>query len=266
MHQISIFLFKNKRFFLFLTLSIIGIALTVSTNTYHRYQFWHSASWLSGNIHNIQQNIGNYFQLKKENALLTADNTFLKEQLLNTTRANINPTQIDFTIIQGQTVKNSYNLTRNYITINIGNKTGVSQDMGVITNKGIVGIIDRVSSNFSRIQSILNSNSKISVQLKNTNHLGILEWDGTDPRYAQIADVPSLATININDTIVTSGNSLTFPRGLLVGVVKKFQLDDSQNYYKIQIELINDMTSLNAVYVIQNNDLEEINSLNSANE
>ncbi len=266
MQQILIFLFKNKHFFLFLLLFLFAVGITISTRTYHGAQFWNSANAISGNFFQIQSTFSAYFQLKKDNEVLLQNNAALKKEILRSKGTGINPSQLQFSSITGVVIKNSYSLSHNYLTINIGSDQGVKQDLGVISDQGIVGIIDRVNSRFARVQSILNLKSKISVQIKNTNHLGILEWKGLDPRLAVVSDVPSLAKIAVNDTIVTSGNSLAFPKGLAVGIIKKFELDESQNYYSIQIELINDLTSVNAVYVITNRDAEAIKKLDPKDE
>ncbi len=266
MQQILIFLFKNKHFFLFLLLFLFAFIITISTRTYHGAQFWNSANTISGNFFQIQQTFGEYFQLKKDNEVLLQNNAALKKEVLRSKSSGINPAQLQFTSVTGVVIKNSYTLSHNYLTINVGSDQGVKQDLGVISDQGVVGIIDRVNSRFARVQSILNLKSKISVQIKNTNHLGILEWRGLDPRFAVVSDVPSLAKIAVNDTIVTSGNSLAFPKGLVVGVIKKFELDESQNYYSIQIELINDLTSINAVYVLTNLDAEAIKKLDPKDE
>jgi rod shape-determining protein MreC len=266
MQQILIFLFKNKHFFLFLLLFIVAFIITISTRTYHGAQFWNSANSISGNFFQIQNSFGDYFHLKKDNEVLLENNAALKKELLRSKSSGINPAQLQFSSVTGIVIKNSYNLSHNYLTINVGSNQGVKEDLGVISDQGVVGIIDRVNSRFARVQSILNVKSKISVQIKNTNHLGILEWKGLDPRLAIVSDVPSLAKIAVNDTIVTSGNSLAFPKGLVVGIIKKFELDESQNYYSIQIELINDLTSINSVYVITNRDAEDIKKLDPKDE
>ena len=45
--------------------------------------------------------------------------------------------------------------------------------MAVINSKGIIGITEHVSKNYSRVQSILNKNSKINAKLKNNSILGV---------------------------------------------------------------------------------------------
>jgi rod shape-determining protein MreC len=133
--------------------------------------------------------------------------------------------------------------------------------MGVVTSKGIVGIVENVSPNYSTVISILNSNSRINAQLKRSNHFGTLVWNGDDPAVVQLTDVPSVAPLAEGDTIITGGRSLIFPKGIPIGAVKNFSLDQSESYYNIDIQLFNDMTNIGYVYIIENTSQSEIRAL-----
>ena len=61
--------------------------------------------------------------------------------------------------------------------------------------------------------------------------------------------------------IVTGGKSTIFPEGIGIGTIKSFELDPSENFYSIKVELFNDMTNIGYVYVIENLDREEIQTL-----
>ena len=164
--------------------------------------------------------------------------------------------------IRDRVIKNSYSLNNNYLTINIGNIDSISEDMGVVSNKGIIGITDRVSKNYSRVISVLNTKLNLNAKLKKSNHFGILNWNGLNYSTVQLIDLPKQTKINIGDTIITGGNSFIFPEGVLIGNVSSFKLDDTQNYIEAEISLFNDMTNIKNVYVIRNNDLEELKKLN----
>jgi rod shape-determining protein MreC len=84
---------------------------------------------------------------------------------------------------------------------------------------------------------------------------------------AQLTDIPKNAPVVIGDTIITSGRSAIFPKGIPVGTVADFKLDAAENYYDINLKLFNDMTNLGHVYIIENIDSSEINELlNSGDE
>ena len=151
--------------------------------------------------------------------------------------------------------------------VNKGKRDSIKQDFGVITSKGILGIIDETSSKYATVLSILNTNIKISAQLKNSNHFGSLMWDTKSPNMIQLTEISKIAPMRAGDTIVTSGRSIIFPKGIPIGTIENFKLDDAENFYTINVKPFNDMTNIEHVYIIENRDGTEINNLlNSNNE
>ena len=148
--------------------------------------------------------------------------------------------------------------------INKGRNDSVKQDMGVITSKGIVGIIENNSSNYANVQSVLNSLSEINASIKNTNNFGSLKWNGEDFKTVQLVDILRSAAIKKGDTVITGGMSSIFPKGIPIGTIENFDLDVSQNYYLIDVKLFNDMTTLDHVYVIENLNRDEILTLEAS--
>jgi len=76
-----------------------------------------------------------------------------------------------------------------------------------------------------------------------------------------LKDIPKQANVSIGDTIVSGGNSLIFPKGIPIGYVDSYKLDNSQNYLELEIQLATDMANIEKIYVLKNNNLREINSL-----
>jgi rod shape-determining protein MreC len=268
MQQIINFLIKNKNFILFLLLLFISLVFTIQSHSYHKSKFINSANWLTGGIYEQANDISSYFSLKSENEKLVEENRKLKA-LLYSKKDSLHSVQFidsasyatDYLLRAAKITKNSYAKPNNIILINKGSNDSIRTDMGVITPNGIIGVIDRVGRNHATIISILNSISKTNAQLKNTNHFGSLSWDGKNPNVVQLEDIEKLATFNVNDTIITGGNSTFFPKGIPIGIVKDFTLNTTKNLYDINVQLFNDMTNLEHVYVIENLHREEIDNL-----
>ena len=148
-----------------------------------------------------------------------------------------------------------------FITINVGNKDGIDSDNGVISSNGVVGIIDKTTTNYSRLISILNTNFLLNAKFKNSNYFGVLSWNGRNINRVQLKDIPKQAKVKIGDTIVTGGNSLIFPKGILIGYVDSYKLDNSENYLELEVNLSTDMTNIENLYIINNNNISEINLL-----
>ena len=261
MRQIVNFILRNKNFLLFLLLFIIAFFLTLQSHSYHKSKFINSANFLTGGVYESVNSIDQYFNLKQENLNLLEENNRLKEALFNTPESTNEELDYNFNVIPGQVIKNDYSNSNNYLTINIGTKDSISEDNGVITAKGIVGIIDNTSKSYARVLSILNTNSRINAQLKKTNHFGLLKWDGKSPKFVQLTDVQKQAPVAIGDTIITGGRSTIFPKGIPIGKVESFYMDTTENYLTLEVFLFNDMTRIGHVHIIKNLDKEEIQSL-----
>ena len=271
MQQIINFLIRNKTFLLYLLLLSISFVFTIQSHSYHKSKFINSANFLSGGVYNSVNNISEYFKLNEQNALLQQENNTLRTLIYNTTRKNdsIQITYTDSTNISATTyaftpavvIKNSYSATDNILLLNKGKRDSIKQDFGVITSKGIVGIIDDTSNGYATVISILNTNSRINAQLKHTNHFGSLVWDAKSPEVVQLKDLSNFAPIKAGDTIITGGQSTIFPKGVPIGTIQDFTLDPGGDTYIIQVKLFNDMTNIGHVYVVENLNAPEINSL-----
>lgn len=267
MWQIIQFFKKLKNFFFFFFFFVISLAFIFYTNLYPKSRFLHSSRAISGQIYSAKNSFGVYLDLKQNNQILSEENKKLRQELLNLQSFNIK--KIDslgvlsfsphsFKVLRAEVIKNTIGFTKNYFLINKGEKDSVFQDMGVISSKGVVGIIDKTSGRFAGVQSILNVNSRLSVALKKSSHFGTLNWDGKDIRITKMLDVPNTANLVVGDTVVTDGRSNIFPKNIPVGKVKSFKINPLDNSYTLDIELFTDMSSLQHIYIIQNKDRSEI--------
>lgn len=264
MQQILNFVFKNSMLLLFLLLLGISLSLTIQAHSFHRSRTVSSANAVTGYVYEQINNVEEYLSLKQQNENLAEENARLKKLLFNTQdTVGAEPVEIpdaigNFNVIQSKVIANSYNVHENYLTINSGTKDGVKPDMGVVSNLGVVGIVENVSPGYATVISVLNLKFKLAAKIKKNNHYGFLVWNGENAGYAQLIDVPRLAAVKKGDTIVTGGRSDIFPENIPIGKIDKVYMDNETNYYTLNVRLFNDMTSLGHVYIIENKDRDEI--------
>jgi len=265
------FLAKHRYLLFFLLLESIALSITISSHSFHKSIFVNSSNGITGGILSEINDFDAYLNLKSSNKLLLEENTKLKNIIENFKTNNIESLPSDtvlknrkFKYIASQVIKNEYIKFNNYLTLNKGLQNGVTIDMGVVNEKGILGIINNVSKKYATVISILNQKSHINVKLKKSNYFGSLVWNGANYNILQLVDLPRQAKINIGDTIVTGGQSTIFPKGILVGTVSKIKIKDN-NLSKINITLFNDMSNINHVYLIINNDAKQIKTLENNN-
>lgn len=261
MQRIINFILSNRNTVLYVFLLLISLILTFRSHSYHQSKAFNSSKWLTGNVYKTADDIISYFNLRKENNSLIEENKRLREQIFNLKVENLSAldsSTSNFEVVNAKITKNSFASPRNYLTINKGKKHGIRQDMGVITTKGILGIVENTSTNFSTVQSILNTKSNINAKIKNTYYFGSLVWNANDYNTVQLVDIPRMVPIKIGDTIVTGAMSSIFPENIPIGFINAFNLNDAQSFYNIDIQLFNDMANIKNIYIINNKNREEV--------
>ncbi len=265
MQQIFNFIFKNSYRLLFLLLLGISLSLTIQAHSFHKSKVISSANFLTGGVYSQLNSIDEYFSLRSRNEELAFENARLKMLLFNKTDSvDVDKTDSiaglkKINVIVSKVIHNNYNSPENYLTLYAGANQGVEVDMGVINDLGIVGIIENTSPKYSTVLSVLNVKSRINAKFKKSNHFGSLVWNGKNTGFVQLIDVPRLAaSVRKGDTVVTGAESRIFPENINIGTVHKIYIDDKTNYYTIDVKLFNDMTNLGHVYIIKNNEREEL--------
>jgi rod shape-determining protein MreC len=158
----------------------------------------------------------------------------------------------DFDFISAEVVSNSISSQFNYITINKGKADGIAPDMGVVSSKGVVGIVSVVSDHYAVILPVLNPKFRLSCKVLRSNNFGSLTWNGRDPRMADLEELPRHVVFQKGDTVVTSGYSAIFPSGIRVGTIAAHKKQRDDNFYTLEVLLATDFTSLQHVRIINN--------------
>lgn len=261
MQQIINFIVRYKIPVLYFFLLIVSLAFTAQSHSYHRSRFFNSANWVSGILYNTSHSITHYFSLGTENEKLLEENRRLRQLLFNQEEADsidLDSASSTYVVRKARVIKNSYASPNNYITINRGRRDSVQQDMGVITSEGVLGIVEHVTGRFAAVQSILNTKSIINAKIKNTDYFGSLTWDTRRYNVVQLEDIPRVVPVLVGDTIVTGAMSSIFPENIPIGVIREFEREESESFYRIDVELFNDMANLSDVYIIENRDRPEL--------
>lgn len=270
MRSLIRYLIKNHAFVLFVLLEILALTMVFSYNSFQKAKYLNSANRISGSVYNSFQSVKNYFGLTKVNRELAEENARLHmilenrngwESFRDTLPEFFQISDSTFRFIPAQVINNSVNRPFNYITLNKGSRHGIKPDMGIVSTRGIVGVVAQVSESYAMGLSLLNRRWSVSAKLEKSGYFGSLVWQDNDYRIASLTEIPLHVEISTGDTVVTSGYSSIFPEGILVGTISNFSQPDGENYYDIEVKLAVDFKSLSYVEVIENLDREEINLL-----
>ena len=258
---------KYSNFLLFLLLETIAIALIVQSSNFQRSRIIGFNRQVTGYIFSKVDGAREYLSLKEVNQQLANENLELRNRLEKVSRLmdsaivvhEIGESQ-HFDYVPSRIVHNSVYKQYNYITLDKGKKQGVFRDMGVISDRGLVGIVFETSNNFATVIPVINRDFRLSVKIKSNNYAGILQWEGESPLFAMLTEIPFHVILMEGDTILTSGFSSIFPEGIQVGKIESFALEKG-NFYDIKVRLSTDFQRLYHVNVIRNYRQEEQQNL-----
>jgi len=276
----NIFLFIRRyfNFLFFLVLQIIALSFLFRYNKFHEAAFMGIANELTGRVSSKYSNVEYYFHLKKTNEALASQN----ELLLNAQPGNFQSPDTALLLKKdtvaydtmgsfrryiwrsARVVNNTVGLQNNYLTIHRGEKQGIVKDMGVISPSGLVGMVVNASDNFAVVMTMLNRQSSVSAKLKKTGEIGKIQWDGESPRLVTMINVPKSVQIVKGDSIVTSGYSLSFPPGILIGTVEEVVSDKSSNFFSLKVKPSTNFYNLEYVNVVENLQKEEQKKIEEA--
>lgn len=273
MQLLGYFIRKYRFFLFFLLLEFIAFSLIIQNHSFHKSKFVSSANEITGGIFEKTSNLKQYLHLAEENDNLTEENLQLRRLINNINFTKSNPIDTggvaflkgNFEYFKAKVIKNSFKTNYNFLLVDLGLQDSIKPEMAVFNHKGIIGITENSSSNYTRIQSILNLDSNINAKFKKNDYYGSLTWNGQDYKIVQLIDVERQAPVELGDTVVTGGRSAIFPEGIPIGkVIRKNQ--NTTITSSIDIELFNDMSHLRNVYIAENKDQREIRNLENSNE
>ena len=260
-------LIKNYPFLLFLLLEVISVVFIVNYNSFQRASFLNSSNAVSASVYSWYSGVVQYFRLAKVNSDLSAENAALRNQIDHLENMIVDTSlygfgnDTTFQYISARVINNSVNKQQNYITLNKGRKDGVKPDQGIISSRGVVGIITNVSESYSMGLTVLNPRWSVSAKLKKSSYYGSLVWNGLDYKRADLNEIPFHVQLAQGDTVVTSGYSSVFPEGIMIGTIESLSRPEGENYYQIQVLLSADFKSVTHVEIIDNSKMNELRQL-----
>lgn len=251
-------------------LEVLCITLLVNNLPYQKRKLVSFGNAISGRFFKTKYDLSSYFHLKDENKVIVDYNTFLmsslyKNKTYNDSSVIIDTNLWDYKFIPANVIDNNIYNANNFLVIDKGRKDGIKKDMGVVCENGIVGKIANVSNNYSSVISMLHSYSAISARFKDNQHLANVIWGNRDYRFGILKDIPLHLNPKKGDTIITSGFSNIFPADIMIGTIEEMIESNSKDFNTAKIRFSTNFSTLRHVYIIDNLNLIEIDSLISNN-
>lgn len=159
----------------------------------------------------LKLRLAEFYNLENIVETLRAENLALKN-LLNVVSDE------KYNYITARLLSVSLNPFSKTILVGAGSNSGVKVNQIVASAQGLVGRITQVSGNFARVMLINDLNSRVPIVTLLTQERGILAGNN---RNTKIIYLQKNHTIKQGEKVITSGDGMMYPRGIVVGEVSK---------------------------------------------
>jgi rod shape-determining protein MreC len=245
---------------LFLALSgYLTPIFNLSLNPLISLQSWLSVRYLSAR--DFLTTPREVTELREQNTQLESQVTQLQTQLIEI-EERLGEAQVCFALLEFGRTNPQYDYTAatvigreispflQYIIIDKGTQDGIRYGMPVVTQQGLVGRIDAVIANASRVKLITDSTSVVNIRLQSADIeaqlLGSLTGD------LSLDMIPLEEIIEPGDVVLTSGLGGNYPPNIFIGQVLSTQRRENALFQTASVQPIVDFASINAVLVVNN--------------
>jgi rod shape-determining protein MreC len=207
--------------------------------------------------------IGNGNELQKRVEQLEQENRELRDKVVNYDELklqndwysqilSLHEQHSDYTFADGKVITMDTSDPFCNFSINAGSVAGVKAGDPVITADGLVGIVQEVGLNFSKVRTILDPALKASASVSRTDESGFTggSLSLADKGLLRLNYLERSSSVVSGDFVVTSGLGGVFPSGLLIGRITEVNADtDGMTLYGL-VEPFVDISNLKRVMVI----------------
>ncbi len=209
-------------------------------------------------------------QLREQNAILESQVTQLQTQLIQM-EEQLGEADICFALLDFGRTNPQYDYVTatvigreispflQYIIIDKGSDDGIQYGMPVVTQQGLVGTVDAVIAQASRIKLITDSTSVVNVFLQTADVEA--QSNGSLTGDLSLDMIPLDATVAAGDVVLTSGLGGNYPPNIFIGQVLSVQKRDNALFQTASVQPIVNFESINAVLVITNFEAVDITPL-----
>ena len=214
----------------------------------------------TGNIESSMSWIGRYFRALDENDLLRNRNIRLSSELARSRESDIENLQlrrmlgfidtVSYDVLPARIIEKDVTDQKNYLTLNVGRLHGVSEEMGVLDEEGILGKVIQVSENYALVMSYLNTDFRVPAKIQPSQAQGIVRWEGVVRNELLLEHVIKTERVADGQIAVTSGYSSIFPPGYPIGRVKSVVPLPGKNQLRIQIIPLSQIDTVEHAFVV----------------
>lgn len=136
------------------------------------------------------------------------------------------------------------------ITLDAGSQAGLREDLPVLNHEGIVGHIIRATPRYAQVLLITDARGAVDVLIQRTRAAGVFVGSSNGQRGGYLRYMPREEDVRVNDRVISSGYGGIYPKGVLLGVVKRVDRSGTDMFQTIEVEPAVDFSRLEEVIVV----------------
>jgi rod shape-determining protein MreC len=156
-----------------------------------------------------------------------------------------------YKVVAARVINRGANTTfKQTITIDAGSTSGITPNMTVISDAGLVGVVKSVTSSSAVVLLMSDPTFKIGVRIAGTQAIGVVSGQGGDSYLLQLLD--TTGEIKKGDVLIARGSegNRPFVPGVPVGIVNTVQSNASSITQNADVDGITDLQRIGVVAVV----------------
>ena len=223
-------------------------------------------------FYTVNINIYNVFKSFGDNVNINADNNRLKKKVAELEKQLLDKSELEkqnerlqklldfaterqeFEVTVARVIAKNPGIWFNTITIDKGKNQGISVNMSVVTDKGLVGRVFNVGPDWAKVRTIIDGQSSVSGIIERTRDNGLVKGNNSmesENGMCRMIYLPIDSDFNKGDKVITSGLGEIFPKGIYIGDVEEVIMEKRDFYKTAVIRPAVDFKRLEEVLVIK---------------
>lgn len=212
-------------------------------------------------VGDFASDVRNFGQSKKEIAELNKQiellktNQILDEDMINQLSQLKNVLDLagrgGYKVVAARVINRGSTATfKETVTIDVGSQSGITKNMTVISESGLVGVVKSVTSNSSIVLLMSDPTFKVGVRIAGTQSIGVVSGQGGSSYLLQLLD--ATGEIKVGDALVARGSAgdKPFVPGVPVGLVVNVNSNASSITQNADVESSANLEKISIVAVV----------------
>ena len=183
----------------------------------------------------LKQKVETIYELEVQLNDLKKDNEKMKEAL------KLQDTLNDYSLINATVIARNPDTWRDIVTINKGANDGLTPQMSVMSDNGLVGKVLDVNPTSARVALLSNNDNTLvrvaaMIQGEKESIYGTLTGFDHEKNILIMSQIQATQEIKVGDKVVTSGLGGVSPSSLYIGTVEEVAMDRFGLYKEVRIK------------------------------